>query len=211
MKTIVFPLLAIVLLSGCINQKEKSASENQSQGVSQLIAPPLVAGPTSPTKVVETQEISPKEFVAVDATLGSDQTIESLAALDSKSTADWLNYVEFAANNNFEGIFKFDLEKSISEVKSLKLKFNYFGTSAEFQHWKFSLKDINTNEWVIVADNSHVTPWVWSKIEIEIAEPSRFVNLNGTVELRYSSEFAAGATYKEKSYLDYLALEIRSL
>lgn len=208
MKTILFSMLSLVLLTGCIDKMregllEKSEMNQQSREISKFIAPPLAA--------VNIQEIFPREFIAIDAKLGSGQSIDSLATLDQAGNSqDWLNYVELDAENNFAGIFKFDLGQNINEVKSLKLKFNYFGTSAQYQDWKFSLKDITTGAWIAVANNSQATPWIWSKIEVVIENPEKFVNLSGTIDLKYTSEMTAGA-HKEKSYLDFLSLEIQSL
>lgn len=206
MKSVVFSLLSLIVLTGCIGDKsEDSSSDGQGPGISQLIAPALPAVP-----VLAVDKIFPTEFESIDAKLGFNQTIESLNVQDQSGySQDWLNYVEFEAQDNFVGVFKFDLGRNITEVKSLKLKFNYLGTN--LQVWKFSLKDITTGEWVDVGDNSSITPWVWSEVTVEINNPEKFVNLTGKMELKYSSNFAPDALVKEKSYLDYLELELGSL
>lgn len=200
-------VLSVIFLTSCTDadlKLKKKVQGGETVAVSRVVAEPLATA--------EKNVLYPVNKESLDAKLGWNQSLEALATLDQSGTnRNWTSYVELTPESNLAGTLEFDLGHAVSEVQSLKLSLNYYGYKSDLQEWKFQLKDQETGDWVTVADNSEITPWEWSKVEAKIENPTRFVNANGTINLRYISEFQQAEMYKGALFLDYLALELVSL
>lgn len=202
-------IFSLIFLTSCIGKiMERTADKVETKSDSTVS--PLTA-PTAPEieNKTETTVLFPHEAIALDGKLGDGQSVELLSINDqSKLEQDWFKYMQLEPVENFSTIFKFDLKKAVTEVQKLTLSFNFLGYRADTKEWKFEMRDLVTGEWVTVGNNATVTPWYWSLITVSIENPERFVNLNGTIELRLNADFSESSLYKTPVYLDYLSLEV---
>jgi hypothetical protein len=140
----------------------------------------------------------------------SDQKLSVLSTLDQKGTDDgWNSYVEFypGSKKGYSGVFTFDLPKGTnpSNITGLSLTTNFKGPDHSEQPWLWQIRDIKSHKWVVVADNTGVTPWRWSRISASVGQsPNRYINIRNRVKVRYLTREPI-----DNSDLDYLVLHMK--
>lgn len=121
---------------------------------------------------------------------------------------DWSTYIEAAPDaTRFSGVFSFlaPTPSTGTYWKDLSVYINTLGEPKGPQRWLVQLRDVDDSQWVTIGDNSGAQGWVWHSQSITMgSNPSRYIDSNGMIKVRYRSNNAA-----DVSNIDLLTVELQ--
>lgn len=131
------------------------------------------------------------------------------AAEQSGQQDDWYTYIEVAPDTTrFSGTFSFIAPAPSTGTywEDLSVHINTLGEAKASQRWLIQLRDFEDNHWVTIGDNAGAQGWVWHSQDIAVgSNPSRYINSNDVIKVRYRSNNAA-----DVSNIDLLTVELES-
>ncbi len=173
-----------------------------------LLVPTVLASTTRSVTASSSPKLTP---VALTAVRGqhNDTPLEALASLEMQNwdSTPKSAYKEFyVAGNGYEGIFTYRLPEGFTPADGMRLRLhtNQRGPTREVQRWWWELRNVQTNTWVVLGDNTGAENWRWTyRVFDAPLSLAQSVNTAGEIQIRYQTNGEMDA-----SAIDYMVVEI---